>query len=295
MKINSVKNIKLGSQLPKKLLAIFLSLAVIAGAYYVLSNAGRDARDTIDVVRVKSTDGISAKTLVTGDMLEKYSLLRKEYNNDMFTYDKINEVLNKYSLYYLRSKSFIYKDQLTKEKPLRNEWLYDLEKSNEALTIPYEYMKCGGDILLPGDLIRVRISYDQTSLQQVTAQGLGLGMDNVNSKTDKKMEVIFESIKVKDLLNSNGHSIYEVYKELLKLDAVKRQELLQNRSFIESILAKSLIVEATSDQVNKYAKYSGMKESSLFITLLSRKDNKNIMDEIPNFTKEVQSWTTGKK
>jgi hypothetical protein len=219
MNINSVKNIKPGSQLPKKLFAIFLSVAVIAGAYWVLNNAGKDARNTIDVVRVKSGDGIPAKTLITKDMLEKYSIIKREYTKDMFTYDKIDQIVDKYALYYIRGKSFIYNDQLTKEKPLKNEWLYEMDKSKEVLTLPYEYLKGGGDILVPGDLVRIRVSYVDTQPQTVPASGLTPAYET--EKTVRKTDVVLDSIKVRDQLNSSGHSIYEVYKEVLKLSPDK--------------------------------------------------------------------------
>jgi len=37
------------------------------------------------------------------------------------------------------------------------------------------------------------------------------------SKKVKKTEILFDSIRVKDLINSSGRSIYEVLKEVFKL------------------------------------------------------------------------------
>lgn len=292
MKINSVKNIKPGSQLPKKILAIALSLSIIAGAYYILNNAGKDARNTIDIIRVRSSDGIPAKSLVTKDMLEKYPLIKREYTSDMLTYDKIDSVLNKYSLYYIRNKSFLYQDQLTDEKPLKNEWLYELDKDMEVLTMPYDYLKCGGDILVPGDLVRVRVAYATSQTQSVAASGLNPGYET--EKTVRKTDVVLDSIKVRDQLNSSGHSVYEVYKDIMKLSPEQRQEAMNSRDFMEKITAKALVLEVTSDQVKKYAHYSGVKDAAFLITLLSRKDNKNILDETTAITKEMQSWMTEK-
>jgi len=79
----------------------------------------------------------------------------------MITYDKVDSILNKYSLYYLRNGAPIYYDQLTDEKPRDTEWLYDLEENYEVLTIKYDYLECGGSILRPGDLVRVRVTYTE--------------------------------------------------------------------------------------------------------------------------------------
>ena len=224
-------------------------------------------------------------------MLEKYSLIKKEYTSDMITYDQIDKIINKYSLYYIRNKSFLYEDQLTEEKPLKNEWLYEMDKDKEVLTMPYDYLKCGGDILVPGDLVRVRVSYATTQTQSVPGSGLNPGYES--EKTVRKTDVVLDSIKVRDQLNSSGHSVYEVYKEVMKLSPEQRQEAMKSRDFMEKITAKALVLEVTSDQVKKYVHYSGVKDATFLITLLSRKDNKNILDETTAITKEMQSWMMG--
>jgi len=105
MKVNSVTDIRPGSQFPKRFFAVVLCILVIAAAFIVINNANKDARDTVDIIRVKSSDGIPAKTVVTESQLEKYPIIKKELREDMLTYDKINQVKDKYTLYFLRGKS----------------------------------------------------------------------------------------------------------------------------------------------------------------------------------------------
>ncbi|HOQ38123.1 MAG TPA: flagellar biosynthesis protein FlgA [Acetivibrio sp.] len=285
MKINSIKDISPGPRFPKRIFAIFISIAIIIIAFVVLNNADNAAKDTVDIVRVKPSDGIPAKTLVTEDMIEKYSIIRKEFTDDMITYDKKDEVLNKYSLYYLRGKSPIYQDQLTTEKPLKNEWLYELDEKNEVLTLPYNYLNCGGDILTPGDVVRIRVAYTETVYEN-TGDYPGFG----NEKEQRNLEVLFDRITVRDLLNSKGHSIYEVYKEVLKLSEDQRQKVMKSDEFMENILPRALILEGTKEQADKYAKYCDDGEARFTITILSRKNNENIMDQLPTIEKEVESW-----
>ncbi|MCX7842377.1 MAG: flagellar biosynthesis protein FlgA [Clostridia bacterium] len=279
MKVNSIKDIRPGSHLPRKLFAIFISLLVITGAFIVLNNASKAASDTVNVVRVKRSDGIPAKTVITKEDVEVYPIISREYSKDMVT--SIDDVTNKYSLYYLRDKTVLHLDQVSNEKPLKNEWLYELDKDSEVLTIPYSYLECAGDILTPGDIVRIRVAYDEEE-------------KDTGDKTGRKVGTLFESITVKDLLNSKGHSIYEVYKEVLKLSEAKKQEVMKSRDFLENILPKSLVLEGTSAQVDKYAKYKNKRDISFTITILSRKGNTNIMDQLPTVAKEIESWITPK-
>jgi hypothetical protein len=285
MKINSIKDIGTGRRFPKRFFAVVISITIIIAAFVVLSNADNAAKDTIDIIRVRPSEGISANTLVTENMIEKYSIIQKEYNDDMVTYDRRDEVLNKYTLYYLRGKSPVFADQLTTEKPLKNEWLYELDEKNEVLTLPYNYLNCGGDILTPGDVVRIRVAYN------VTVTGSTDDYPGFAAQEEqRKLEVLFDKITVRDLLNGKGHSIYEVYKEVLKLSEEQRQKVMKSNEFMENILPKALILEGTKEQADKYAKFSDDGEARFTITILSRKNNQNIMDQLPTIEKEVESW-----
>src|SRR5690606_33856086 len=141
----------------KKFFAVIFAIGVIVVSYIVLSNADKAATDTIEVLRVKSGSGIPAFTVLTEDKIEKYKLIRKEYTEDMVLAEDISTIINKYTKYYLRQNSILYKDQFTEEKPLRNKWLYEMNEENEVLTLPYNLLECGGDILMPGDRVRIRV------------------------------------------------------------------------------------------------------------------------------------------
>ena len=287
MKVNSVKDIRPGSQFPKRFFAVVLCILVIAAAFIVINNANKDARDTVDIIRVKSSGGIPAKTVVTESQLEKYSIIKKELREDMLTYDKINQVKDKYTLYFLRGKSPIYLDQLTEEKPIKNEWLYQLDENSEVLTLPYDYLQCGGDIVTPGDTVRIRVAYNT---EKPAAGGYG------GTEKERKLEILFDKITVRDMLNGKGHSIYEVYKEVLKLSEQKRQDVMKSAEFMENILPKSLVLEGTRADADRFARFNVKEEGTAFtITILSRKNNSNIIDQLPTTEKEIESWIQAKK
>jgi|LSQX01.2.fsa_nt_gb hypothetical protein len=296
MDINSIKSIKPGSNLPKKVLAVIISVFIVAVSFIFLNNVSSDAKEVIEITVVRSSGGIPARTLITKDMIARGTILKQDFNKDMILYENAEEILNKYSAYFLRNETPIYYDQLTAIKPIKNEWLYELPQEKEVVTIPYDYNKCGGDILTPGDYIRVRITYEAEEVVNVQA---GEGEPpyltaRTSTKRATRTEIIFDRILVKDMLNSKGHSIYEVYQEVLKLSEEKRQAAMTSKEFMQSVLAKSLVLEASDEQVNKYATYNGDNCTFTF-TILSRDGNDNLIEQLPTVQKEVETWINGKK
>lgn len=294
MDINSLNNIKPGSNLPKKIIAVLVSVFVVIAAFTYLNNVNSDAKEIVEIVVVKPKDGIPTKTLITEALVEKGKILKSDFKDGMVTYDKVNEVLNKYSSYFLRYDTPVYFDQLTETKPLRNEWMYNLSDETEVLTVPYDYDKCGGDVLMPGDYVKVRVTYEE-DMEDPSAIGQNpYSLSGSSGKKNMKTEVLFDKILVKDMLNSKGHSIYEVYKEVKKLSEEKKQAAMTSKDFMQSVLAKALVFEATPEQVDKYA-LSNTNSSTFTFTILSRKGNENLMEDLPTVEKEVETWINSNK
>ncbi|AZK48641.1 flagellar biosynthesis protein FlgA [Paenibacillus lentus] len=286
MDLSTVKSVSPNKKLFKKILALLFSIAVIVVSFIVLNNANEAAKDTVEVLKVNHSGGIPAYVVLTEKHIKKYSIIRKEYTDDMILAEDMPSVTNKYTKYYLRDGSVLYKDQLMEEKPLQNEWLYELGEEHEVLTLPYNFLEAGGDILMPGDRVRIRVSYEQEVSD-------GSGNPNVSyglTRTQMKTEVLFDSIEVRDMLNSNSHSIYEVYKEVLKLSEDKRQEVMKSNDFLKSIQPRSLLLEGTREQIDKFAKYNGYDGKKYLITILSRKNSQVILDQLPTLQREVESW-----
>lgn len=287
MDLSTVKSVSPNKKLFKKILALLFSIAVIVISFIVLNNANEAAKDTVEVLRIKQDGGVAAYVPLSEKMIEKYSLIRKEYTEDMILAEDLEEVKDKFTKYYMRDKSILYKDQLMAEKPQQNEWLYQLDDKHEVLTLPYNFLEAGGDILMPGDRVRIRVSYE--------AEKTGTGSGNPNagflaSGTEVRTEVLFDSIEVRDMLNSRSHSIYEVYKEVLKLSEDKRQEVMKSEDFLRSIQPKSLLLEGSREQIDKFAKYNGFEGKKYLITILSRKNSQVILDQLPTLQNEVESW-----
>ncbi|MCI3920615.1 hypothetical protein MO973_10260 [Paenibacillus sp. TRM 82003] len=292
MDLHTVKSVSPNRNLAKKISALLFSLIVIAVSFVVIGNANEAAKDTIDVLRIKNGDGLPAFVPITEEHIEKYSLIRKEYTDDMILAEEKPHVLGKMSSYYLRKHSVLFKDQLIGEKPLKNEWLYELDPEHEVLTIPYNYLEAGGDVLLPGDKIRIRVSYET----EEAVPASGGSYDNPNAVVAQsrgrtiKTEVLFEEIEIKDMLNASSHSIYEVYREVMKLSEEKRQEAMKTEEFMKSVVPRSLLLAGTKEQMNHYAKFKSADAKAFLITILSRANSQVVLDQLPTLENEVESW-----
>lgn len=304
MKLNvkRVKNVTPNKNFAKKVVAIIISIMVIIISYATINKASEDTRNTVDVVKIKNKEGLEMNTLITEDSVEVYPLIRTEYTEDMVLGEEMDKVVGMYTMYYLRGGSILYKDQVGGERPITNEWLYSLSEDEEVVTIQYNYLKCGGDILMPGDRVRIRATYEVSGGNVgSSAGGSWYGTDNPNAiqysdkNQTKRTEVIFDSIEVMDMLNEDSHSIYEIYKEILRLDEKKRQEVMKSKEFIKSILPKALVLSGTKEQINEYAKYADMKDGDLLITILSREQSNAIIDQLPRLQSEVETWINSKE
>lgn len=299
MDLGKVKNVQPNRNLFKKIMALVASVVVIVVSFLIISKANQQASDTIDVLRVKSETGLQAFEPLTEDNIEKYSLIRKEHTDDMILAEDMPDVLNKLAKYYIRNESIIFKDQLVDERPLKNEWLYALDEEREVVTIPYNYLECGGDVLLPGDLIRIRVTYEVEENTTFDPYSIDTYNPNTTSlqSSEKRVEteILFDSIVVKDMLNSNSHSIYEVYKEVLRLDETKRQEVMKSEEFLRNIQPRALLLAGSEEQITNYAKYNGTNSKTFLITILSRANSEVILDQLPTLQNEVESWIEKEK
>lgn len=308
MDAKSVKSVSPNKKFFKKMLAVVLSVMVFIVSFVVIMNSNNAAKDTIDVIRVKNPQGLAADTAITEDDIEVYDVIRREYDENMYRGDEMEQIVGKFPAYFIRKEAILFKDQLTDQKVLKNEWLYEMEDGKEAVTIPYDYIECGGDILTPGDRIRVRAVYESDEDETysysepmqdafsdpyadpyASADPYGSSYSTSSSAGEMKTEIVFDEIVVKDMLNSDSHSIYEIYKEVAKLPEDRKQAVMKTDDFIKSILPKALVLEATPDRVNTYALMKG-NSAELVITILSRSESNIILDDLSTLQSEVETW-----
>jgi len=294
--ISSIKKTATGpGKLIKRIAAVSFSLLIIVFTFIYLNNVDQAARDTVSVVRVKSA-GLPAYTIISKDNVEKYDIIKREFDrssNGMILYADVENIYDLLTAYYIRGGTFLYKDQLIIERPQRNEWLYELPHELEVLTLPYNYMEAGGDILLPGDQIRIRVIYEVTDTSDNDMFDTNPNQFFMQGKKTMKTEILFDSIVVTDMINSNARSIYEIYNEVMRLSEENRQDVMKSSKFMSSIRPRALLLAATPEQVDTYARYrtrSGSGSGNFLITLLSRSNSDVILDQLPTLESEVNLW-----
>jgi len=295
MKLGSVKpskgKIPRNKNLIRKIAAALVSVAVFLAAYMIINNANTAARDTVSVLRVKVAGGIPEKGVFTKENIETSNVIRREHTADMIDVEDIDEVIGKFAARPLRDGAIIYEDEVIEEIPKKNEWLYQMPDDMELLTIPYNHIEAGGDILTPGDRIMVRVIYVEEASTDI--EDYDDEFYSPFSRKDRitRIEILFDSIEVKDMLNSRSNSIYEVYREVMRLSESQRQIVLKSSEFIKSIVPRALILSASPDQIENYIQYlnaSGKK--SLLVTILPRHENMIILDQLPTLQKEIETW-----
>lgn len=294
MDLSRVKNVSPNRNLFKKIMSLLFSIIVIIISFLVITNANKAAKDTVEVLRIKSGEGLPAFVQFSEKNIEKYKIIRKEYSEDMVLAEDMSFVLNKLNKYYLRENSILYNDQIMEEKPKKNEWLYELDEEQEVVTIPYNYLECGGDVLLPGDCVRIRVSYEAGGGSIATEDSLNSAVVQARGKTIRT-DILFDSIVVKDMLNANSHSIYEVYKEVMKLNEDKKQEVMKSEKFLKNIQPKALLLAGSKQQMTNYAKFKSIDAKAFLITILSRANSNVVLDQLPTLENEVKSWIEKKK
>lgn len=303
MKLDKVKPAKTklpgNKNLIKKILAVVMSVAVFVISFMVINNANKAAKDVIAVLQVKSGPGIPEHGVYTKENVGSYDIIRKEYADDMVLAEDIDKVIDQYATHYMRKGSVIHNDEIMTEKPLKNEWIYRMSDEEEVLTIPYNYLESGGDILTPGDRIRVRVTYEEVlppKEDPEATQNPNYSFAGGEQVTVTRTETLFQSVVVMDMLNSSSHSIYEVYRQVLRLPEDQRQEVLKSPDFIKSIVPKSLVVAANDDEITKYAAYKKAEGSKLLlVTILQRQENAIILDQLPTLQKEIEMWLEKQK
>ena len=285
-----------GRKIALKIVTVALSLLALFVTYAYLQRLGNAALDTVDIVRLKKD--MPAGTAISTSDVERYAIIKKEYDKDnMVPYDdivKVEDILqDKFTSYYLRGGSPLFYDQLTEKRQPRDIILETLAEGYELTTVPYNYMEAGGNKLLPGDLIRMRVSYEVDAIPQDSFD-YNDGSYYQWTKKIIRTETVFDSIAVVDMLNSNGDSIYNIYQEIMRLSEKERQEILKSKDFLSSVKPKSLELALLPDEVELYNSYKISAGNGCFlITILGRVGSDIDFNAFTTIETEVRSWLDG--
>ena len=282
------------SRARNRILGILIALIVVMIITIATAAASAESRKTIAVVRLK--DDISANALITDDMLEVYDMYYKEYEqygtmkfsdgttrSTIVTWNMRDKVVGqRYAAYYLRGNTVLFWDSTIKDQTRKNSYLYSM--SGELLNIQMTTTDDFGDMVVPGDSLNIYATYTETNYDLPSEEQYKYQMESGSAQgtsgvEQTKTELMFSEVQILDMLNGNGQSIFDIYYEYISKTKAEQQALLSDDSFLQNVQPASILLEVTSEEVERYMKLQSLG-ASYQMTLLPRKSSSSITDSL---------------
>ena len=282
------------SRARNRILGILIALAAVVIITIATAAASAESRKTIAVVRLK--DDVSANALITEDMIEVYDMYYKEYQqygtmkfsdgttrSTIVTWNMRDKVVGKrYAAYYLRGNTVLFWDSTIKDQTRKNSYLYSM--SGELLNIQMTTTEDFGNMVVPGDSLNIYATYSETNYdlpseeeyKYLVQTGNNTGTNGVEQS---KTELMFSEVQILDMLNGSGQSIFDIYYDYISKTKAQQQALLADESFLETVQPASILLEVTSEEVERYMKLQSLG-ATYQMTLLPRKSSSSITDSL---------------
>ena len=283
------------SRAKSRIFGLFIALALIVFVCVMTFIASAETKKTITVVKIKGDASIPANALITEDKVEPYSMYYKEFEQygtmDFSDGKKRSTIVRwedrdlvigqRYAAYYLRNNTVLFWDSTLADQTRKNSYLYSM--TGELLNIQMNTVADFGDMVVPGDTLNIRASYNTTlydlpeeteyKLSQENGGNVGAGV-NVNV-----VEPLFSEVQVLDMLNGSGSSIFDIYYEYISMTKAEQQAALQDSAFLGSVTPASILLEVTAEEVEHYMDVMS-KGATFQITLLPRDKSSSITDSL---------------
>lgn len=282
------------SRARNRILGILIALIVVMIITIATAAASAESRKTIAVVRLK--DDISANALITDDMIEVYDMYYKEYaqygtmkfsdgttRSTIVTWNMRDKVVGqRYAAYYLRGNTVLFWDSTIKDQTRKNSYLYSM--SGELLNIQMTTTDDFGDMVVPGDSLNIYATYTETNYDLPSEEQYKYQMESGSAQgtsgvEQTKTELMFSEVQILDMLNGSGQSIFDIYYEYISKTKAEQQALLSDDSFLQNVQPASILLEVTSEEVERYMKLQSLG-ASYQMTLLPRKSSSSITDSL---------------
>lgn len=264
------------------ILGVLIVAVVFVNTWVYISN-----NQDIEIVKLK--ESIPQDGIITQDHFYKDTMSKKEYNKQgiievyagfkrraIVLWEDRNTIETAYASYYIRKDTPLYWDALTTEQPKDYAYLYQMDGELLRLDIdPEEF----GNILVPGDKLNIRISYDEqdyTLLNDSEYSAL-IASGGVQAKTVRVEKMLFSGVTVLDMLNSDGDSIFDMYYLLLNYNTKQQEEFMNSPEFIEKTTPVKVLLNVTAEEAEAYMRVKG-KSPQMMVTLLPRESG-NVITE----------------
>ena len=280
----------------QQILIIIGALILVAVVIVVNWWSSRDMRDTVEVA-VFNTN-VAQNAYINASMITKQEMTTADYKRSAIVkmsdgterrqivlyQDAQNALVGKYAANYIRANTPIYYDAVTTEYTKSNSYLYQMD-GTELLKIDVD-PKQFGDILVPGDKLNVRITYDDTKYKILSEKDY-LKLTDVEREnlvtTTSVTELMFSEVTVLDMLNASGESIFDKYYALMSMPEAQQKKKFADDNFKTSIEPKCILIAVTPEEAERYSILGGKTKGSL-ITLLPRTTSNPILEAINSLT-----------
>lgn len=292
------------SKAKNRLIGMLLATCLIVFVCVMTAIASAETRKTVTVVKIKDGQPISANAMITDDNIVAYDMYYKEFEqygtmkfSDGSTRstivrwgDKDLVVGQRYAAYYMRGGTVLFWDSTITDQTRKNSYLYNM--SGELLNIQMTTTEDFGDMVVPGDTINVRATYNATVYNLPTELeyrlSLASGTGNVEGIDVEKTDLLFSEVTILDMLNGSGNSIFDIYYDYISKTKAEQAALLADQSFLQSVKPESILLEVTAEEVERFMALESAG-GSYQMTLLPRTTSSSIVDSLS----EIQEALAG--
>lgn len=305
MKLNTKNNIVGANSTARarnRLIGIITALAVIVIICILTAISTAEAKKTITVCRIKQDTPISANAMIKEDMIEPYEMYYKEfkqYGTVSFSDGSTRSTIIKwsdrdlvtdtrYAAYYMRQGTVLFWDATLRDQTRKNSYLYSMD--GELLNIKMTTTQDFGDMVVPGDALNIRASYDKVNYDLPSEEQYMLTETQGGTNepvTMKVVEPLFSEVQVLDMLNSDGESIFDIYYEYISMSKAQQAEVLTDEEFLSSVEPSSILLECTAEEVEHFMELQA-SSPTYQVTLLPRKSGSAIIDSLADIQEALR-------
>lgn len=302
-----------------KIMFIILFAVMIFVLLKVYTKIDSDTRESVDIltvkVAVKPGDPILKENMDSGSMIKtdfdaagKIKVKDKDGKeievDAVIKYADREKYYDTFASYYIRPLSPIYSDVVLYSIATTNPWITDLPDGYEVLYIDINYLDIGGKTLIPGDRIRMRSVYqvspsmlksDPTAsdvVKKLADSYIGDGMSDVIT-TLPKASILFDDIRISDMLNSSGESILKLYMGVSKYPLAEREKLLADPKFVARLVPIKVGFVVDKANGTRLAEITQLQGAKLFYSTLER-DIEDYITDFENINNSIISLTQTK-
>ena len=284
----------------QNLVVILLVIALITTVFVFNAVSSAGLEDTVTIAVLKESlpkDGVLQKCdpLDEGTWVqfEKKEMMAMEYQKlavttradgtsrrEVVLWEDLPRIVETgaYAGVYIAAGRPIYYSDLSNTGTQKNSYLYQMDGELIRLDItPDDF----GDMVVPGDKLNIRITYETDDYTLPTQEEYKRIMDSDGeiSETITVTEMLFSEVAILDMINGNGESIFDLYYELLTLPEAERSTIINSDDFKSRVAPSNILLSVTAEEADRYARIKGLGGEYL-ITLLPRDGTTEILDAL---------------